>query len=89
MLRGKVALITGVANKHSIAWAVADAWRNEGASVIIMCQSSRFLNGIEKLTQSWNSLAGFENQRKLTLCADFCNDKEIDGAFLTITKVGG
>lgn len=38
MLRGKRALIVGVANARSIAWEVADRWHREGAEVFVTYQ---------------------------------------------------
>ena len=33
-LEGKTGLVFGVANKRSIAWAIAQAWANAGAKLI-------------------------------------------------------
>ena len=35
LLKGKKALIFGVANEKSIAWAIAEAFREEGAEVAL------------------------------------------------------
>lgn len=38
MLQGKRALVVGVANARSIAWGIANRWRQEGAEVFITYQ---------------------------------------------------
>uniref|UniRef100_A0A7S2G7W2 Enoyl-[acyl-carrier-protein] reductase (NADH) n=1 Tax=Octactis speculum TaxID=3111310 RepID=A0A7S2G7W2_9STRA len=48
-LSGKTGLILGVANKRSIAWGVAKAWANAGASIHLVCQSERFLPNVKRL----------------------------------------
>ncbi len=41
LLEGKTALVTGIANKWSIAYAIAQAFVREGAQVIVAYQSER------------------------------------------------
>ena len=41
-LAGRVGVILGVANKHSLAWTVAQAWHAAGALVTVSCQNERF-----------------------------------------------
>jgi enoyl-[acyl-carrier protein] reductase I len=48
-LSGKVALVAGVANKWSIAWAVARALHDAGAQLVLPYLSDRERGGIEKL----------------------------------------
>lgn len=38
MLQGRRALVVGVANARSIAWGIADRWRQEGAEVFVTYQ---------------------------------------------------
>lgn len=38
MLQGRRALVVGVANARSIAWGIADRWRQEGADVFVTYQ---------------------------------------------------
>ncbi|CAN0553537.1 unnamed protein product, partial [Ectocarpus sp. 12 AP-2014] len=49
MLQGRRALVVGVANARSIAWGIADRWRQEGAEVFVTYQSERFRKPVEKL----------------------------------------
>jgi enoyl-[acyl-carrier protein] reductase I len=40
LLAGKVGVVCGVANKRSIAWAIAQAWAREGATLIFNIRAS-------------------------------------------------
>lgn len=51
-LSGKVGVVLGVANKRSIAWAVAQAWAQAGAQVIFSYQGERQKAGVEELAGS-------------------------------------
>jgi enoyl-[acyl-carrier protein] reductase I len=48
-LAGKVGLIVGVANKRSIAWAIAQAAAAEGASLILTYQNERLGENVQEL----------------------------------------
>ncbi len=48
-LTGKVGLIVGVANKRSIAWAIAQAAAAEGASLVLTYQSERLAENVREL----------------------------------------
>ena len=65
-LSGKVALVAGVANRWSIAWAVAKALHGAGARLVLPYLSDREKVGIEKL------LAG-ENLGDVILPPSPCN----------------
>ena len=41
LLDGKLGLVFGVANKRSIAWAIAQAWHREGARLAFTYQGER------------------------------------------------
>jgi len=49
LLEGKTALILGVANKWSLAYAIAQAFRREGAKVILTYQGERLRQTVEEL----------------------------------------
>lgn len=49
LLQGKTALVTGVANKWSIAYAIAQAFRREGATVILTYQGERLQRSLEDI----------------------------------------
>ena len=49
LLEGKTALILGVANKWSLAYAIAHAFRREGAAVLLTYQGERLKGPVEAL----------------------------------------
>ncbi len=48
LLEGKTALILGVANKWSLAYAIAQAFRREGAKLLLTYQSERQKQTVEE-----------------------------------------
>ncbi|MFL6583030.1 MAG: enoyl-ACP reductase [Chthoniobacterales bacterium] len=48
-LAGKVGVVFGVANKRSIAWAIARAWAAAGARLIFNYQGERLKENVEEL----------------------------------------
>ena len=54
-LAGKVGLIFGVANKKSIAWAIAQAWHQAGATLIFNYQGERLKENVEELTSAFGA----------------------------------
>ena len=49
LLEGKVGIVFGVANKRSIAWSIAKAWAEAGATLIFNYQGDRLKAGVEEL----------------------------------------
>jgi enoyl-[acyl-carrier protein] reductase I len=49
LLEGKTALILGVANRWSLAYAIAQAFRREGARVLLTYQGERLQRTVEEL----------------------------------------
>src|SRR5512141_1123626 len=49
LLDGKKGLIIGVANKHSIAWAIAQSAAGQGAQLIFNYQNERLRENVEEL----------------------------------------
>ena len=49
---GKQALILGVANKRSIAWAIAKRLHEEGAELAFTYQGERIEKGVRELAES-------------------------------------
>jgi enoyl-[acyl-carrier protein] reductase I len=49
LMDGKKGLIIGVANKHSIAWAIAEATAREGAQLFFNYQNERLKENVEAL----------------------------------------
>lgn len=78
ILKGKTGVVFGVANKRSIAWAIAQAWADAGAKLIFNYQGERLKENVTGLTQA------FGDDTPLYPC-DVSKDEEIDNFF---TKVG-
>src|SRR5436853_1133851 len=73
MLEGKTGLIFGVANKRSIAWAIAQALSAEGMRLAFTYQGERLKENVEELTSSMSDA--------LLLPCDVTVDAEIDTVF--------
>jgi enoyl-[acyl-carrier protein] reductase I len=70
MLAGKIGLVVGVANKRSIAWAIAQAWHKAGATLAFTYQG-------ERLKENVAELAGTFGPDALMLPCDVTKDEEI------------
>ncbi|HAV63378.1 MAG TPA: NADH-specific enoyl-ACP reductase [Verrucomicrobiales bacterium] len=77
-LAGKLGVVFGVANKRSIAWAIAQAWHNAGARLAFTYQG-------ERLKDNVGELAGTFGPDTLILECDVTRDDHIDRVF---TEVG-
>src|SRR5689334_19810664 len=53
ILAGKVGVVFGVANKRSIAWAIAKAWAAAGARLIFNYQGERLKENVEELVSEF------------------------------------
>ncbi len=82
LLEGKIGLVVGVANKRSIAWAIAQAWRNAGATLAFTYQGERLKENVEEL-------AGAFGPDTLLLPCDVTRDEEIAGVFAAIAAKFG
>src|SRR5579884_2530980 len=60
LLEGKTALILGVANKWSLAYAIAQAFRREGASLLLTYQGERLKKSVEELGAELGAAKVFE-----------------------------
>src|SRR2546423_6866206 len=74
VLEGKVGVVFGVANKRSIAWAIAQAWANAGARLIFNYQGERLKENVEEL-------AGTFGEKTPFFPCDVSNDAEIKTFF--------
>jgi enoyl-[acyl-carrier protein] reductase I len=74
ILSGKTAVVFGVANKRSIAWAIAKAWSDAGAKLIFNYQGERLKDNVTELAST------FGDDMPLYPC-DVSSDEEIDGFF--------
>ncbi len=73
-LAGKVGLVFGVANKRSIAWAIAKAWHEAGATLIFNYQGERLKENVEELAGT------FGGEVALAPC-DVSKDEELVSFF--------
>jgi enoyl-[acyl-carrier protein] reductase I len=74
LLDGKSGIVFGVANKRSIAWAIAQAWAAEGATLAFTYQGERLQKNVEDLAGSFGS-------DTLILPCDVTRDEDIDRVF--------
>ena len=73
-LEGKIGVVFGVANKRSIAWAIAQAWAAAGAKLIFNYQGERLKENVEDLVSTFGS--------DVPLCpCDVTSDAEIADFF--------
>ena len=80
-LKGKVAVIFGLANKRSIAWGIAQKLSEAGATLAICHQN-------ERLKRDADELAGSLPDAKTFQC-DLSIDAEIDSLFATLKETYG
>ena len=59
LLDGKNGLIIGVANKHSIAWAIAQSAASQGAQLIFNYQNERLRENVEELVATMSGAKVF------------------------------
>src|SRR5271170_7410149 len=78
-LAGKTGVIFGVANKRSIAWAIAQAWHQAGAKLIFNYQGERLKENVEELA------ATFGADTPVFPC-DVASDAEIERFFGEVAK---
>jgi enoyl-[acyl-carrier protein] reductase I len=79
LLKGKVGVILGVANKRSIAWAIAKRAVEEGAELVLTYQNDRLKENVVELA---NDL----NPKPLLLPCDVADEKQVDALFSGIRE---
>jgi enoyl-[acyl-carrier protein] reductase I len=79
LLGGKTALVLGVANKWSIAYAISAAFVREGASLILTYQGERQRQTVEEL--------GAELHAVKILPCDVTKQEELDGLVSSLQQV--
>ncbi len=55
VLEGKKGIVFGVANKRSIAWAIAQAWHEAGAKLAFTYQGERLKENVEELVATFGA----------------------------------
>nr|WP_294915636.1 enoyl-ACP reductase FabI [uncultured Neokomagataea sp.] len=81
LMKGKRGIVMGVANKHSIAWAIASACAAQGAELAFTYQGEALGKRVRPLAESVGS--------SLVLPCDVSDDSAIDATFAEIEKVWG
>lgn len=82
MLKDKQILVMGVANKRSIAWAIAQACHNAGAKLIFTYQGDRLYKSVKELVD--DAMPG-----SLLLPCDVTSDAELDAVFQALAEAPG
>jgi enoyl-[acyl-carrier protein] reductase I len=82
ILAGKTGIVFGVANKRSIAWAIAQAWHKAGAKLAFTYQGERLKENVEELAGSFGA-------DTLILPCDVTKDEEIATVFKTVSEKSG
>ncbi|MCT4781893.1 MULTISPECIES: enoyl-ACP reductase FabI [Exiguobacterium] len=81
-LTNKTYVVMGIANKRSIAWAIAKTLDEAGAKLVLTYAAERFKSGLESLASELKGDA-------LLLECDVTNDEAIDTTFRTIHEQAG
>lgn len=82
LLAGKIGLVCGVANKRSIAWAIAQAWAKAGATLAFTYQGERLKENVEEL-------AGTFGPDTLIVPCDVSRDEQIESAVAAVGQKYG
>jgi enoyl-[acyl-carrier protein] reductase I len=81
-LAGKTGIVFGVANKRSIAWAIAQAWHKAGATLAFTYQGERLKENVEEL-------AGTFGSDTLLMPCDVTKDDDIANVFKAVGEKFG
>jgi enoyl-[acyl-carrier protein] reductase I len=81
MLKNKIGMIFGVANKRSIAWACADAAASHGAKLAFTYQGERLKENVEKLAGGLND--------SLIIPCDVTDQEQVEAAFNAVKEKYG
>jgi enoyl-[acyl-carrier protein] reductase I len=82
LLADKTGIVFGVANKRSIAWAIAQAWHKAGARLAFTYQGERLKENVEEL-------AGTFGGDTLILPCDVTRDEDIASVFKAVGEKFG
>ena len=81
MLTGKLGIVFGIANKRSIAWAIAQTLDREGARLAVTFQNERLEGNVRELSA--------QLKNPLILPCDVSQDAQIDSVFQDIKREFG
>lgn len=77
LLAGKIGLVCGVANSRSIAWAIAKAWHDAGATLVFTYQAERYRPHVQELIDNFSD-------KSVLLRCDVASDADIDATYKII-----
>ena len=80
-LSGRTALVTGVANKRSLAWAIARALGDAGCRLAFTYQGERIQENVTKLASTYDDA--------LVMACDVMSDEQMDGVFTSLHREFG
>lgn len=80
-LSGKKALVMGVTNEHSLAWAIAEKLHAAGAEIAFSYQGERLKEKLEKLTTNYTNRRLYE--------VDVTNEEALRAMFSDLQSVWG
>ena len=78
LLKGKKALIIGVASNRSIAWSIAECFHREGAELAFTYLDDKLKKRVDKIADQTNS--------KVVLPCDVSKDEDINNVFTELEK---
>jgi len=78
LLQGKRFVVTGIASKLSIAWAIAEALHREGASLILTYPNDKMKKRVDMAAEAFGA--------DLVLPCDVGSDAEIDACFTAVAE---
>src|SRR5512140_2880851 len=81
LLEGKTGIIFGVANKRSIAWAIAQALSREGMRLAFTYQGERLKESVDALASTLPD--------SVTLPCDVTSDTDVEGVFRSVGETFG
>ena len=82
LLENKLGIVFGVANKRSIAWAIAQAWHKAGAKLAFTYQGERLKENVEELVATFGA-------DTLLLPCDVTRDEDIGRVFAEVGQKFG
>lgn len=81
LLQGQRFVVTGIASKLSIAWAIAESLHREGAELILTYPNDKIKKRVEMAAEVFNAVAVIE--------CDVGSDESIDACFAQIDQIWG
>ncbi len=84
-MKGKVAVVFGLANKRSIAYSIAQKLAEAGATLVLGYQSERLQREAEQLLDDLGQSSSHGGTGRAFQC-DVSKDEEIDGIFTQIKE---